>query len=248
MSAEHAAEFNELFPVPDSARRVVVFGGTFDPPHAAHVELPEAARAGLGADWVLYIPAARSPHRERGPIASARDRLAMLRLALAGRERCSVSPIELVASEDMFGADPSGAGDGSALPPPSYTVDTLRKLRVLAPPTTEMRLLIGADQASAFHRWRQAREVIALAEPVVMLRAPSETPEALMAQLRPNWSADEAAKWRARIIALPTMDVSATAVREALARGGADDPIAAVMLDRRVRRYIQERGVYRRAV
>src|ERR1051325_10166192 len=74
-------------PLPPWARQVLVFGGTFDPPHAAHVELPVKVRdALLGPDaWVLFVPAARNPLKSPGPDASDLDRLNMLRLAIADR-------------------------------------------------------------------------------------------------------------------------------------------------------------------
>lgn len=214
MSVSHGqpADFAELLPVPAGAKLVLVFGGTFDPPHRAHVELPEQVRRKLGADWILYVPAARSPLRARNPVAPGRDRLAMLRLALAGRANCAVSPIELIASDDANG---ESAADAAAAP--SYTVDTLRKLRVLLPHGAAMRLLIGADQAAVFHQWRQAREVIALAEPAVMLRAPHESPERLIEAMTPHWPPEELAKWRGRMVEVPAMDVSATEIRAALA-------------------------------
>lgn len=248
MNVEHSHEFADLFPVPPEARTVMVFGGTFDPVHVAHITLSELVREKLGADWIVYVPAARSPMRNAGPIAAARDRLAMLRLAIAGRAACSVSPIELIAAEDVLPASMPDAGDrgnAAALPPPSYTVDTLRKLRVLAPHTTVLRLLIGADQAAQFHQWRQPREVIALAEPVVMLRAPSETADHLMAAIAPHWSPDDAAKWRSRIVEVPTMDVSATAVRAAALRGELDSADVARMLPAPVRDYIASRRLYK---
>ncbi len=248
MSAGHSHEFSDLFPVPSEARTVIVFGGTFDPVHVAHLTLPELVREKLGADWIVYVPAARSPMRDAGPMAAARDRLAMLRLALAGRAACSVSPIELIAAEDALPAVMPAAqdrGGSAASPPPSYTVDTLRKLRVLAPHTTALRLLIGADQAAQFHRWRQPREIIALAEPVVMLRAPSETAGQLMAAIAPHWSPDDAANWRSRIVEVPTMDVSATTIRAAAARGELDSAEFSRMLPAPVRDYISSRRLYK---
>jgi len=51
------------FPVPEGAREVVVFGGSFDPPTRAHTALPIASRDAMGADHLVYIPAARSPFK-----------------------------------------------------------------------------------------------------------------------------------------------------------------------------------------
>src|SRR5690606_4057364 len=54
-------------PIPASVQTLLLFGGAFDPPHAGHVELPALVRDAIGADWVLYIPAARTPLKSVGP-------------------------------------------------------------------------------------------------------------------------------------------------------------------------------------
>jgi len=196
-------------PVPAEARLLLVYGGTFDPPHRAHVELPSLARDAIKADWLLYVPAGEggAPLRGETPGFSARERLEMLRAALRGRSRVSISTIEI---------------DRPAQEGPCYTVDTVRKLRAALPAHTAMRLLIGADQAAQFHRWREARTLIELAEPVVMLRAPVETWEKLAGAMRSTggfWSDSELQQWGGRTIELPLMDISATRVRELLVRG-----------------------------
>lgn len=177
---------------------VLIFGGTFDPPHRAHVELPRQALQAAGAARVIYVPAARSPLKDAP--TPAPHRLAMLRLALQGQSWATISTIEL---------DRRDSGG------PSYTIDTLRQLRSQLGPDTPMRLLLGADQVQEFHRWKNPRQIIALAEPLVMLRPP-QTRQSLLAAFP---SEDERQQWNARILDLPPMDVSATDVRNRLSRG-----------------------------
>ena len=62
------------------ARRLIVFGGSFDPPHIAHEQLPALAMQAINADVVVYVPAARQPLKLDGEHTSALHRLAMLRL------------------------------------------------------------------------------------------------------------------------------------------------------------------------
>lgn len=64
-------------------RRRLLFGGTFDPPHRAHLELPRIAADAIGADEVVYVPAARNPLKEDAEQSAADHRLRMLELALA---------------------------------------------------------------------------------------------------------------------------------------------------------------------
>ncbi len=138
-------------------RRWIVFGGSFDPPHRAHVQLPRRAAEAIGAERVLYVPARINPLKGDAPPASPEDRLAMLRLAIAGDPRCEIRTLEL---------DREG---------PSYTVDTLRTLAAeaaAATPPAQLVLLVGADAAIGFPKWRDPRAIASIAEVAVMLRPP----------------------------------------------------------------------------
>jgi len=214
-------------PVPESVRSLLIFGGAFDPPHRAHIDLSALARDAAGCDWLLYVPAARAPLKDREPGASDADRLEMLRLALAGRDRTSVTDLEVRR--------------GGV----SYTIDTVRELRRLLPRVERFRLLIGADQAAKFHLWREPEEIIRLAEPLVMLRAPAEGREGLLMLMRDHWPPERLDAWRARIVEIPVVDASSTDVREVLRTRGPDDPEAARLLPEAVRGYIRGRGLYR---
>lgn len=213
-------------PLPESVRTLLLFGGAFDPPHRSHVELPVFVRDAIGADWLLYIPAARTPLKTTGPIATADDRLSMLKLALPGQARTSVTDVEIRR--------------GGV----SYTLDTLRQLRERLGPRITFRLLIGADQAASFHRWREPERVIELAEPVVMLRSPHESEEELMARLGEHWPPRELERWKSRIIQAPTSDASSTEVRRVLATEGPDSPTLETLTPAPVRDYIAARHLY----
>jgi nicotinate-nucleotide adenylyltransferase len=177
----------------------------------------------------LYVPAAEAPLKGHGPSASDEDRLAMLRAAIMLVERASVTDIEMQR--------------GGV----SYTVETLRELRRALPGVRAMRLLIGADQAAQFHRWRSAREIIGLAEPAVMLRgdAAGETKEEVLGTIAAHWDADELEAWRGRFVDVPALDVSSTLVREELAREPRDRARLAGLLPAGVMERIEERGLYR---
>lgn len=140
----------------DDCTSVLLFGGVFDPPHAGHVSLAALARdevMGKGTELV-FVPAACSPHKPGGAIASDSHRLAMLELATSDVPNCSIWTDEL---------DRGGA---------SYWVETLERARAQLNTSVLMRFLIGADQAIAFHRWRAFADILSLAEPIVMLREP----------------------------------------------------------------------------
>lgn len=200
--------------------RLLVFGGSFDPPHLAHVELPPMVAKRLDADAILYVPAARPPHKLDVVQTDARHRLAMLRLALRGRDDALVITDELDRGLDE----------------PSYTVDTLEALRRRIEPTAELRLLIGADQLRIFDTWRDARRVEELAEPAVMVRPPG-TAASLLAAL-PDDATRE--RWSPRLIELPPLNISSTHIREGVRRG---EPIAH-LVPAAVEAYIREHGLY----
>lgn len=137
--------------------RIGIFGGTFDPIHHGHLILARTAADELALDRVIFIPAHASPHKSAAKTASAADRLAMIRLAIAAEPGFEADDIEI------------------RRPPPSYAVDTLRAWKVKAP-NDEFYLLIGTDNAAAFETWHQPEEIRRLARITVLERASSATP------------------------------------------------------------------------
>ena len=113
--------------------RIGVMGGAFDPPHMAHRMLAETALEGLQLDQLRIFPTGQAWHKSPA-LSPAADRLAMARLAFADLPQVVVDPAELHRSG------------------PTYTLDTLRQLR-LDYPHERLFLIIGADQARSFDRW-----------------------------------------------------------------------------------------------
>jgi nicotinate-nucleotide adenylyltransferase len=120
--------------------RIGLFGGSFDPPHRAHVELARAARDALALDTVLWIPAG-DPWQKPRAITAAAHRTAMVELAIRGQARFALERCEL----NRHG--------------PSYTLDTVRELRARHP-QAEFFLVIGADQYANLHTWHGWRELL----------------------------------------------------------------------------------------
>lgn len=216
-------------PVPAGTGEVLLVGGVFDPPHRAHIALPAAARdVAMPEAWLVYAPAARSPFKPAGAVASDADRLEMLRLGLEDTPRAAVWTDELDRAR----------GD------PSYWIDTLHRARRVLGPRVALRFFLGADQAAEFYRWRDPRGILALAEPLVLPRAPLESPGAILDRLRAAafWTDGELARWRSWVLAGAAMDDSASAVRAALATG--DRPVLERMLHPAVLSYIESRRLY----
>lgn len=132
--------------------RVAVFGGSFNPVHYGHLLLADEIVELVAVDRVLFVPAARPPHKPAEHLAPAADRFAMVRLAIAGHPRLAVSDVEL-----------QRAG-------PSYTVDTLQELRRTG---DELFLLVGSETFLDLLTWREPARIAQLARLVIVPRAGS---------------------------------------------------------------------------
>jgi nicotinate-nucleotide adenylyltransferase len=124
--------------------RVGVLGGSFDPLHLGHLWLAILSREQLGLDSVLLIPAALPPHKGSGTHAPYAFRLEMLRRVVASHPGLVASDLE---------ADRH----------PSYTVETLRRLRADLAPDDEIWLLMGGDSLQDLASWREPAEILRLA-------------------------------------------------------------------------------------
>jgi nicotinate-nucleotide adenylyltransferase len=123
-------------------KRIGLFGGTFDPPHNAHVALAHTALDALKLDEVRWIPAG-APWQKARVITPAAQREAMVRLAIEGEPRFMLERCELLRNG------------------PSYTLDTIRELQA-AQPGQEWFLIIGQDQYAGLHTWRDWRHLLEL--------------------------------------------------------------------------------------
>lgn len=204
--------------LPKGIKTLIVFGGTFDPPHEYHLQAWALGQTMFDLSArTLYVPTARNPLKHRGPIASDEDRVAMLLAGGCFDGPNSVDSLGGVWTDEIDRADwQRRHGDANE---PSYTIDTIRRLRSLVPKSIALRILIGSDQALAFHKWKQWRALLREAEPIVALRDPAPTPKALLDQLDTKvWSLRERLAWAARIAPYRPIKRSSTDIRELLAR------------------------------
>jgi nicotinate-nucleotide adenylyltransferase len=133
--------------------RIGVFGGTFDPPHVGHLILAADAFEALRLDKLFFVPARAQPLKvDRPAIASAAERLEMVRLAIKGDVRYAVDDTE-INREGL-----------------SFTVDTLEGLSARFE-GAQLFLLLGEDSLASFDRWRKPERIRELATLAVMYRA-----------------------------------------------------------------------------
>lgn len=190
-------------------KRILIFGGSFDPPHLGHTILPMLAMDAVDADAIVYIPAAKPPHKEGVMQSAASHRLKMLQSAVKDQPFAEVSALEFVRAARNKG--------------PTYTIDTLIELREHLGPGPEFRLLIGGDMLRSFDTWRSPEQIIELAEPAVMVRPP-DTPDSLLDGLPTGF---DRAEWATRLVPLPQIDLSSTVIRERVREG---KPITGMVL------------------
>ena len=211
-----------------------ILGGTFDPVHLGHVALAEAALARLPLGEVLWLPSGSPGHRAP-PVASARDRLAMLRLATAGHARYRIDDGEL------------------DLPEPTYTVHSLTRLRAQFGNEQPLALLLGSDSFLSLPTWLRWRELFDLAHLAVASRpghlpsdggpSPELSAEIARRSARPEQLVASPAGRVARFD-MPRVDISASAIRARLVAG--EDTRR--LLPAAVQAYIDSQHLYRKPV
>lgn len=196
--------------MPNLSEPLGLFGGTFDPVHFGHLRLAEESIAHLGLGEVRWIPAGQPPHRGT-PEVTAVQRLAMVQRAIAGNARFSVDPAEVEAAA------------------PSYTVQTLQRLRKEMGLERPLVLLVGADAFAGLSTWFQWRDLFALAHIAVSHRPgfPVEIaslPDELAAEFAQRRFDDarglrQAASGGIVTFAMTQLAISATQIRKLLANG-----------------------------
>ena len=197
--------------------RIGILGGTFNPPHLAHLICAQEAHLQLALDRVLFVPARVPPHKPIDSEPGPEQRLRLCQLAVQGDERFAVSDVEL-------------RRDG-----PSYTVDTLKALKDQSP-NDELYLILGGDVAAGLPTWRQPERVLELATLAIARRR--GTPRSTVAQALSSLRGGD----RARHFAMPRIGISSTIVRRR-ARDG--EPIRYLVPDA-VADHIERHHLYAR--
>lgn len=220
--------------------RIAFFGGTFDPPHAGHIAIARAAVTRLALNQVLVAPVATQPLKGGSSVSSFEDRLAMVRLAVAGVPGLVASSID------------APLPDGE----PNYTLATLQRLRQGLEPADALFCLLGADSFLTIKRWHRCTELLLFCDFIVAGR-PGFSLQQINAALPPGiknigehraagfsrFALEGAAGQSANLFLLADLDqaISATEIRSILA-GGAE---AQTVLAPAVADYIRAHRLYR---
>jgi nicotinate-nucleotide adenylyltransferase len=207
-------------------------GGTFDPVHFGHLRLAQEAAEILGLARVRWVPAGRPWHRAQ-PKASAKHRLAMVKLAIRRNALFELDDAEIRQTS------------------PGYTVETLERLRATLGTDRPLVLLLGTDAFRGLTSWERWRDLFELAHIFVAQRpghslTPGGMPGALAAEWRRRAGTPSALHERpaGSVIAYGTtaLDISASAIRAHFAQSRSPRYLLpSVVLD-----YIRTQGLYAR--
>ena len=132
-------------------KSLVLFGGSFDPPHIGHAEIVQALLAELSPDVLVVMPTGNPPHKAQNLYVPVSDRLKMAELAFGGIDRVQISGYEIQKSE------------------PCFTIDTIKWIKKQYP-EHDITIAIGSDEANNFDSWRDFDGILALAKVAVFHR------------------------------------------------------------------------------
>ena len=207
---------------PEPPERIGLFGGTFDPPHLGHVAALRAVSTALSLDRLLLV-VANDPWQKSSSrvVTPAEERYALAQALAEGIPGVEASRMEI---------DRGG---------PSYTVTTVEALRAEAVasgrPVPQIYLVIGADLLAELGTWERADDLRTMVTLAVVSRpptpSPTSTPTTTTGHLR-----TAPRGWRVEWVDGPLVDVSSSAVRDVLERGGPVDELVPAAVMRCIRR------------
>jgi len=227
-----------------------LFGGTFDPIHNGHLALARAAQEASDLGRIYFVPANVPPHKQGQPIASFAERYAMVVLATMSDKAFCPSLLEAPGQ-------PAETKKGKAAPAPSYSIDTVRRLKSTLKKADRLFFLIGIDAFNDIAKWHEAEALFRECEFIVTSRpgySLADVAQALPERLRPRAAATKPfAKQPAQgdlvlpgvhIHLLPNVhqNISATAIRDAASGKKSLNRF----VDPLVADYIKKLGLYQR--
>lgn len=132
--------------------RIALYGGTFDPVHAGHLEVARRVSLLFEIEKVLFLPAQMAPHKIGRPVTEPIHRYAMLALATQDDPRLAISTYELDASDRR------------------YTVETVEHFQRALGDSIELFFIMGADSWSEITTWREWERLLSMTNHIVVTR------------------------------------------------------------------------------
>jgi nicotinate-nucleotide adenylyltransferase len=203
--------------------RLGILGGTFDPPHYAHLILAQHAYEELELTKVLFVPAGVPPHKTdtRTPVE---DRITMLKMAIEGNGHFELSRVEVDR------------------PGPHYTIDTVRIIQQQNP-DAELFFIMGGDVYRDLPNWDRPQEMFATCKlAVAVMRRPGFGNPDLRLDMHDHVIPDLAQN--ALLLSSPLVEFSSTDIVERLAQGRS----VRYMVPDDILEYIFRHGLYEEVI
>lgn len=175
--------------------RIGVYGGTFDPPHLAHLILAAEALDQLNLQRVLWVLTPVPPHKKNRSISSMEQRLEMVRVAIQDNPVFEISRVDIDRS------------------PPHFAVDTVRLLSDEYP-QAELIYLMGGDSLHDLPTWERPQAFVAACDAIGVMRRPGALFDlAVLEGALPGLSA------KVEFVASPLLEISGTQIRQRVREG-----------------------------
>lgn len=195
-----------------------ILGGTFDPIHYGHLLAAEWAGEAFGLDELVFIPAARPPHKDPASVINGDHRYRMVELAIKDNPAFTASSLEL----ERRGY--------------SYTVDTIRHY-LEADPQLDIRFILGVDALQLIYTWKEVGQLIKLCRFIVVTR-----PGYQLDRCDPVFATVPAELWdRIELLSIPGLEISSSEIRKRVAAGQS----VRYLLPPGVADYIKKNDLYR---
>ena len=201
-------------------KKIILFGGSFDPVHVGHITVAQWSIERIGADKLLFIPAGCSPHKNSAPLANDQQRADMISLAIAKQDCFDIDTCEIRRQG------------------PSYSYDTVVHMKKLYGDSTDLYWLAGADVANDLYRWHEIDKLLDQCTFCLMARGGQGSIDFEL--LKTNLGSKHADMIRSNCLNPPLIVVSSTEIRSRINKDKAVDD----MLCPDVLRYIKENEIY----
>jgi nicotinate-nucleotide adenylyltransferase len=213
--------------------RVGIFGGTFNPIHVGHLRAAEEIREQFDLKRIVFIAAATPPHKAVEGGVSGERRTEMVRLAISGNTRFSVSDIELKR------------------PGKSYSIGTIQFFRKRYGTDLDLFFILGMDAFLEIGTWKSFQELFSLCHFIVMTRPGFDkpfSPSILPPKIADDFTYDDGEKrfihrdgYSVYLGEVTFLDISSTKIREEVSKGRS----IRYLLPPEVERYIRRHRLYR---
>ena len=197
--------------------KIGIMGGTFDPIHLGHLATAEAVRELFALEEILFIPAARPPHKLARAVTDEQHRLAMTILATNSNRYFKVSDMELKRT---------GL---------SYTLDTMNELHKTFGRSTELFFIIGADSLADLFKWHAARKLVEKCHFIATTRQGVDVDFSAVEDFF-----GELAREHIHRVTTPGLEISSTDIREKVKNGHS----IKYLVPETVEEYIFREGLY----